>query len=79
MTSIQRIKVNNPVVELQGDEMTRIIWDWIRVELIEPFVDVTLVKFDLGIQERDKTNDQVTLDAARAIQQHHVGTRLKTY
>ena len=67
-----RIKVKNPVVELDGDEMTRIIWDFIKQKLILPYLDIDIKYFDLGIQERDKTNDQVTIDAALAIKDHGV-------
>ena len=68
-----KIKVANPVVELDGDEMTRIIWQYIKDKLINPFLDVNLMYFDLGMENRDKTNDEVTLEAAKAIQKHDVG------
>jgi isocitrate dehydrogenase len=68
-----KIKVENPVVELDGDEMTRIIWDFIKTKLILPYLDVDLHYYDLGIEERDRTNDQITVDAANAIKQHGVG------
>jgi isocitrate dehydrogenase len=68
-----RIKVNNPVVELDGDEMTRIIWKQIREQLILPYLDVNLEHYDLSIQYRDETDDQVTIDAAHAIKRHGVG------
>src|SRR6201995_1973963 len=70
-----KIKVTNPVVELDGDEMTRIIWQYIKDKLINPFLDVNLMYFDLGMEYRDKTNDQVTIDAAEAIKK--VGVRVK--
>ncbi len=73
-----RIKVKNPVVELDGDEMTRIIWDFIKQKLILPYLDIDIKYFDLGIQERDKTNDQVTIDAALAIKDHGVGIKCAT-
>ena len=73
-----RIKVKNPVVELDGDEMTRIIWDFIKQKLILPYLDLDIKYFDLGIQERDKTNDQVTIDAALAIKHHGVGIKCAT-
>jgi isocitrate dehydrogenase len=73
-----KIKVNNPVVELDGDEMTRIIWQWIRERLIEPYLDVELIRFDLSIENRDATEDQVTVDAANAIKQHGVGVKCAT-
>jgi isocitrate dehydrogenase len=75
---MQKIKVANPVVEIDGDEMTRIIWQWIKEQLILPYVDVPLDYFDLGIEHRDGTSDQVTVDAARAIQKHHVGIKCAT-
>ena len=75
---MSRIKVKNPVVELDGDEMTRIIWQWIREQLIQPYLDVDLRYFDLSIQNRDTTEDQVTIDAANAIKQHGVGVKCAT-
>ena len=62
-----KIKVENPVVELDGDEMTRIIWDFIKKKLILPYLDIDLKYYDLGIEERDRTEDQITIDAANAI------------
>ena len=62
-----KIKVANPVVELDGDEMTRIIWDFIKKKLILPYLDIDLKYYDLGIEERDRTNDQITVDSALAI------------
>lgn len=73
-----KIKVENPVVELDGDEMTRIIWSQIREKLILPYVDVDLKYYDLGIEYRDKTEDQVTIDAANAIKQYGVGVKCAT-
>ena len=73
-----RIKVDNPVVELDGDEMTRIIWQFIKDKLILPYLDVDLKYFDLGIENRDATDDQVTIDAANAIKQHGVGVKCAT-
>ncbi|MGE0154529.1 MAG: NADP-dependent isocitrate dehydrogenase [Reyranellaceae bacterium] len=73
-----KIKVKNPVVELDGDEMTRIIWQFIKDKLILPYLDVDLKYYDLGIEYRDKTNDQVTVDAANAIKQHGVGVKCAT-
>ncbi len=75
---MQKIKVANPVVEIDGDEMTRIIWKWIKEQLILPYVDVPLDYYDLGIEHRDGTSDQVTVDAAHAIQKHHVGIKCAT-
>jgi isocitrate dehydrogenase len=73
-----KIKVNNPVVELDGDEMTRIIWKQIREQLILPYLDVNLEHYDLSIQYRDETDDQVTVDAANAIKRHGVGVKCAT-
>jgi isocitrate dehydrogenase len=73
-----KIKVANPVVELDGDEMTRIIWHLIRDKLIHPYLDVDLIYFDLGIEERDRTDDQVTIDAAEAIKKVGVGVKCAT-
>lgn len=73
-----RIKVDNPVVELDGDEMTRIIWHKIREELILPFVDVDLKYYDLGLPYRDETDDQVTIDSANAILKYNVGVKCAT-
>ncbi len=73
-----KIKVENPVVELDGDEMTRIIWDFIKKKLILPYLDVDLLYYDLGIEERDRTDDQITVDAANAIKQHGVGVKCAT-
>ncbi|HEY2349628.1 MAG TPA: isocitrate/isopropylmalate family dehydrogenase, partial [Puia sp.] len=64
-----KIKVANPVVELDGDEMTRIIWKFIKDKLILPYLDLEIKYFDLGIESRDRTNDQITIDAANAIKQ----------
>jgi isocitrate dehydrogenase len=73
-----KIKVNNPVVELDGDEMTRIIWKQIREQLILPYLDVELEYYDLGMEHRDATDDQVTIDAANAIKRHGVGVKCAT-
>ena len=74
----RKIKVKNPVVELDGDEMTRIIWQYIKDKLINPFLDVELLYFDLGMEYRDHTNDQVTIDAAEAIKKVGVGVKCAT-
>ena len=66
-----KIKVKNPVVELDGDEMTRIIWSFINDKLIKPYLDIDLKYYDLGMESRDKTNDQITIDAANAIKDIH--------
>ncbi len=73
-----KIKVDNPVVELDGDEMTRIIWDFIKQKLILPYLDIDLKYYDLGMQVRDETNDQITIDAAHAIQKYGVGVKCAT-
>ncbi|WP_027442244.1 NADP-dependent isocitrate dehydrogenase [Erythrobacter cryptus] len=75
---MQKIKVANPVVELDGDEMTRIIWQWIRERLILPYLDIDLKYYDLSIQNRDATDDQVTVDSAYAIKQYGVGVKCAT-
>ena len=75
---MSKIKVANPVVELDGDEMTRIIWQMIKDKLITPFLDVDLLYFDLGMEHRDATDDQVTIDAAEAIKKHGVGVKCAT-
>ena len=64
-----KIKVKNPVVELDGDEMTRIIWQWIRERLILPYLDIDLKYYDLGIEKRDETEDKITVEAAEAIKE----------
>src|SRR6186713_3073633 len=74
----QKIKVANPVVELDGDEMTRIIWKFIKDKLILPYVEVDIKYFDLGMEHRDATNDQVTIDSANAIKQYGVGIKCAT-
>jgi isocitrate dehydrogenase len=73
-----KIKVANPIVELDGDEMTRIIWQFIKEELILPYLDVNLEYYDLSIENRDKTDDQVTIDSANAIKKHGVGVKCAT-
>ncbi len=75
---MEKIKVANPVVELDGDEMTRIIWKFIKDKLILPYVEVDIKYYDLGIEYRDETNDQVTIDAAHAIQEYGVGIKCAT-
>ena len=73
-----KIKVENPIVELDGDEMTRIMWDFIKKKLVLPYLDVDLKYYDLGIEVRDDTNDQITIDAANAIKQYGVGVKCAT-
>ena len=75
---MKKIIVKNTVVELDGDEMTRIIWDFIKQKLIFPYLDLNIEYYDLGIENRDKTNDQVTIDAANAIKKHKVGIKCAT-
>jgi isocitrate dehydrogenase len=75
---MSKIKVANPVVELDGDEMTRIIWEFIKNKLINPYLELDIKYFDLGMEHRDATNDQVTIDAAEAIKQYHVGIKCAT-
>ena len=73
-----KIKVKNPVVEIDGDEMTRIIWEWIRERLILPYLDIDLKYYDLSVQKRDETNDQITIDSANAIREYGVGVKCAT-
>ena len=73
-----KIKVKNPVVELDGDEMTRIIWSFIKDKLIRPYLEIDLKYFDLGMENRDKTNDQVTIESAKAIQKYGAGVKCAT-
>ncbi len=75
---MQKIKVANPVVELDGDEMTRIIWQWIRERLILPYLDIDLKYYDLSVEKRDETEDRITVDAANAIKQYGVGVKCAT-
>jgi len=75
---MEKIKVKNPVVEIDGDEMTRIIWQWIRERLILPYLDVDLKYYDLSVENRDATDDQVTIDCANAIKEHGVGVKCAT-
>jgi isocitrate dehydrogenase len=75
---VDKIKVQNPIADLNGDEMTRVIWQMIKENLIEPHLDLNLVEFDLSIENRDATDDQVTIDAAEAIQKYGVGVKCAT-
>jgi isocitrate dehydrogenase len=75
---MSKIKVKNPVVEIDGDEMTRIIWEWIRERLIKPYLDIDLHYYDLGVEKRDETNDKITVDSANAIKKYGVGVKCAT-
>ena len=75
---MNKIKVKNPVVEIDGDEMTRIIWHFIKDKLILPYLDLDIKYFDLSVVNRDKTNDQVTVDSANAIKEHGIGIKCAT-
>ena len=77
-SGIKKIKVKNPVVELDGDEMTRIIWQEIKDRFIHPYLDIDLKYYDLGLPYRDETDDKVTLDAAEAILKYQVGVKCAT-
>jgi isocitrate dehydrogenase len=78
MATLKKIKVKNPVVELDGDEMTRIIWKDIKDKFIHPYLDIDLKYYDLGLEYRDETNDQVTIDSAEAIKKYSVGVKCAT-
>lgn len=78
MGTFKKIKVKNPVVELDGDEMTRIIWKDIKDKFIHPYLDIDLKYYDLGLEYRDETNDQVTIDSAEAIKKYSVGVKCAT-
>ena len=73
-----KVSVKNPVVELDGDEMTRIIWDFIKQKLILPYLDIDLKYYDLSVQNRDQTNDEITVEAAKAIKKFGVGIKCAT-
>ena len=75
---MKKIKVNTPLVEIDGDEMTRIIWQFIKEKLILPYLDIELDYYDLGVKNRDNTNDQVTVDSANAIKKYGVGVKCAT-
>src|SRR3954470_6959279 len=78
LLKMAKIKVKNPVVELDGDEMTRIIWHFIKEKLIHPYLDIDLLYYDLGMQKRDETRDQITVDAAHKIREVGVGIKCAT-
>src|SRR3546814_9936671 len=73
-----KIKVKNPIVEVDGDEMTRIIWQWIRERLIQPYLDVDLHYYDLAVEERDRTDDKITIDASNAIRSEEHTSELQS-
>lgn len=73
-----RIKVTQPVVDIDGDEMTRVIWKWIKDKHIEPYVDLNTIYMDLSVESRDATDDQITVDAAEAIKETKVGIKCAT-
>ena len=75
---MNKIKVDNPVVDMDGDEMTRIIWKFIKDKLILPYLEIDIKYYDLGIESRDATNDQITIDAAEAIKKYKVGIKCAT-
>ena len=75
---MKKINVSTPVVEIDGDEMTRIIWELIREKLIKPYLDIETLYYDLSIENRDKTSDQVTIDSANAIKKYGVGVKCAT-
>ena len=75
---MEKIKMQAPIVEMDGDEMTRILWQMIKDELLLPFIDLSTEYYDLGLPNRDRTDDQVTIDAAMAIKRHHVGVKCAT-
>ena len=75
---MSKIKVKNPIVELDGDEMTRVIWKFIKTKLILPYLDLGIEYYDLGINSRDDTNDQITIDCAKAVKKHGVGIKCAT-
>ena len=75
---MSKIRVKNPVVELDGDEMTRVIWDFIKKKLILPYLDLKIEYFDLGIKNRNNTSDQITIDCANAIRKFNVGIKCAT-
>ena len=75
---MEKIKMTTPLVEMDGDEMTRILWRWIKEELIEPYVDLKTVYFDLGLEHRNETDDRVTLEAAEANREYGVAVKCAT-
>ena len=75
---MEKIKVDNSVVEMDGDEMTRVIWEFIKEKLILPYVDLDIKYYDLGVKSRDETEDQITIDAAEAVKKYGVGIKCAT-
>ena len=75
---MDKIKVKNPVVEMDGDEMTRVIWKFIKNKLILPYIDINIKYYDLGIENRDNTNDQITIDAAEEVKKIGIGIKCAT-
>ena len=75
---MSKILVKNPVVEIKGDEMARVMWQKIKKQLILPYLDIKLIEYDLGIENRDKTNDKVTIEAGEAIKKNKVGVKCAT-
>ena len=75
---MSKILVKNPVVEINGDEMARVMWEKIKKQLILPYLDIKLLEYDLGIKNRDKTNDKVTIEAGKAIKKNKVGVKCAT-
>ena len=75
---MSKIRVKNPIVEMDGDEMTRIIWQKIKDKLIHPYLDIDLEYYDLGMEKRDETDDQITIDAANATKKHGVAVKCAT-
>ncbi len=75
---MEKIKVKNPVVEMDGDEMTRIIWEFIKDKLILPYIDIDIKYYDLGVQNRDSSEDQITIDSAEAVKKYGVGIKCAT-
>ena len=73
---MEKIKVKNPVVEMDGDEMTRVIWEFIKDKLILPYIDIDIKYYDLGVQNRDSSEDQITIDSAEAVKKYGVGIKL---
>ena len=75
---MEKIKVKNPVVEMDGDEMTRVIWEFIKDKLILPYIDIDIKYYDLGVKSRDNSEDQITIDSAEAVKKYGVGIKCAT-